>query len=121
MRRQIEEILSRMLLGASIRNLELPDIDGVAEEHAKEICSLLETRPMSDELIKVVLVPVEVFGTDGYGLSDAVSAWSDCNRAIGHIYRRDDAYSIPHRNPEDVIVVYVPPEELSKFDKEFGT
>ena len=76
---------------------------------------------MRDDLVKVTLVPVEVFGTDGYGLSDAVSPWSDCNRAIGHIYRRDDESSVSHRNPEDVITIYVPREELHKFEKEFTT
>lgn len=74
-----------------------------------------------DDLIKVTLVPVEVFGaSDGYGLADAVQAWSDCNRARGQIYRRDDEYSIPFRNPEDVITIYVPRSELHKFDKKYG-
>jgi hypothetical protein len=109
-----------MLLGASIRNFNSGDLDGVVEKHTEEICSLFETQSKTDDLVKVTLVPVEVFGTDGYGLSDAVGAQSDCNRARGHIYRRDDTYSIPHRNPEDVITIYVPREELSKFDKDFS-
>jgi hypothetical protein len=72
-----------------------------------------------EELVKVTLVPVVVFGAEsGYGLSDAVSPWSDCNRAVGHIYRRDDDDSTPWRNSEDVITIYVPRSELSKFDKE---
>lgn len=117
MKKQVREILTRILLGASIRRLSSTDVDGVVEE----ICALFESRPMSDDLIKVTLVPVEVFGTDGYGLSDAVSPWSDCNRAVGHIYRRDNTYAVPHRNPEDVITVYVNRAELPKFDKEFTT
>jgi hypothetical protein len=75
----------------------------------------------TDDLVKVTLVPVEVFGADsGYGLVDAVSAWSDCNRAVGHIYRRDEEANVPHRNPDDVITVYVPRSELPKFDRKFG-
>jgi hypothetical protein len=74
-----------------------------------------------DELVKVTLVPVEVFGADsGYGLSDAVSPWSDCNRAVGRVYRRDEEDTVPHRNPEEVITVYVPRSELPKFDRKFG-
>lgn len=46
---------------------------------------------MADEWVTVRLVPVEVFGADdGYGLCDAVSSWSDCNRAEGFIFRADD-------------------------------
>lgn len=51
---------------------------------------------MADDLVPLTLVPVEVFGgepdddTWGYGLMDAVPAWSDCNRADGRIYRVDD-------------------------------
>lgn len=80
---------------------------------------------MSEDLVKIVLVPVEVFGTVcqtcdedvGYGLSDAVGAQSDCNRAIGRIYRRDD---VEGRDSDEVITVYVPRSELPKFDKRFG-
>jgi hypothetical protein len=74
----------------------------------------------SSDLVKVTLVPVEVFCTrdeEGYGLMDGVSPWSDCNRAIGHIYRRDEEDNVPFRNPSDVITVYVPRSELSKFDR----
>jgi hypothetical protein len=75
----------------------------------------------SEDLVKVTLVPVEVFGADsGYGLMDAVSSWSDCNRAIGHIYRRDEEDNVPFRNPDDVITVYVPRSELTKFDRNVG-
>lgn len=85
-----------------------------------------------DPLVRVKLVPVEVFGTDdacgncgaehewGYGLMDAVQAWSDCNRAIGRIYRRDEDSSEPYRQPGDTITVYVPQSELAKFDKKYG-
>jgi hypothetical protein len=81
----------------------------------------------------VRLVPVEHFGTDeefcpncgtgiecGYGVMDAVEAWSDCNRAIGRIYRVDDDYSEPYRQPGDTITVYVPQSEMAKFQKRFG-
>lgn len=83
-----------------------------------------------EELVKVTLVPVEVFGTDcrkcddgveHYGLCDAVGpGYSDCNRAIGRIYRRDDEESVPYRDPADVITVYVPRSELPKFEQRFG-
>jgi hypothetical protein len=83
---------------------------------------LVVSKPKSEEAaVKVTLVPVEVFGTDpAYGLMDAVSSWSDCNRAIGHIYRRDEEENVPFRNPSDVITVYVPRSELAKFDKKIG-
>jgi hypothetical protein len=85
------------------------------------------------ERIPVRLVPVEIFGEDnccehgenaecksaGYGLSDAVSAWSDCNRAIGHIYRFEDTYPEPdggrYREPGDTLVVWVDPDEFAAF------
>jgi hypothetical protein len=77
-------------------------------------------------LVKVSLVPVEVFGAEcrtcdtevGYGLSDAVSPWSDCNRAVGHIYRRDEGDT--PRDPAEVITVYVPQAEVAKFEQRFG-
>jgi hypothetical protein len=88
-------------------------------------------------LIPVRLVPVEVFGSNcdcheehewfstvgtchgfSYGLSDAVSAWSDCNRAIGRIYRRDEDES--PRDVGDTILVWVAPEQAALFDVVFG-
>ena len=86
-----------------------------------------------EPLIKIRLVPVEVFGADeedcpecpatvrfGYGLMDAVQAWSDCNRAIGHIFRKDDDGAERYRTPGDTITVYVPSSEMAKFEKRFG-
>ncbi len=83
-----------------------------------------------DTLVRIRLVPVEVFGVEdqdcehcgerveaAYGLMDAVSAWSDCNRARGHIFRKDD---MPNREPDDAITVYVPQSEMWKFEKKFG-
>lgn len=81
---------------------------------------------------EIELVPVEVFGTNdccqhgpdtsceskGYGLCDAVEAWSDCNRAIGRIYRREDV-AVP-RAPGDSIRVLVRAEDLPFFDRRFG-
>lgn len=80
-----------------------------------------------EPLVKVHLVPVEVFPGEcqacetelTYGLSDAVSPWSDCNRAYGHIYRRDDI-DPQYRHPAETITVYVPQSELPKFDRRFG-
>jgi hypothetical protein len=86
-----------------------------------------------DPLVRIRLVPVEVFGADeedcegcgetvkcGYGLMDAVQAWSDCNRAIGHIFRKDDDYTEGFRTPGDTITVYVPQSEMAKFEKRYG-
>ncbi len=66
-------------------------------------------------LVKLTLVPVQVFGAeDGYGLMDAVSAWSDCNRAIGQIYRVDD---MKHRNPGEAVEIWVKKKDLPFFEK----
>ena len=98
--------------------------------------------PMTEELIPVLLTPVRVFGATGYcpehpdndpicplcsgtpriescyGLSDATSPWSDCNRADGHIFRVDDE---PSTDPERVqIRVYVPASELAKLREKYA-
>lgn len=87
-----------------------------------------------DELIEVRIVPIEVFGTDdccehspdglaydergckstGYGLMDAVQAWSDCNRAAGHIFRFDDTEP-KYRLPGDTLTVWVKRSEYEAF------
>ena len=68
-----------------------------------------------DALVPLRLVPVEVFGAeDGYGLSDAVSAWSDCNRAIGHIYRVDDR-DPQYRKPGETVEIFVRQADLPFF------
>jgi hypothetical protein len=86
-------------------------------------------------LVPVRLVPVEVFGGDcdchldhdhddnpcsgwGYGLCDAVDACSDCNRAVGRIYRRDEDES--PREVGNAILVWVTPEQAALFDVVFG-
>jgi hypothetical protein len=79
---------------------------------------------MSDEEIEVRIVPVEVFGPGyddrdhedqwGYGLMDAVQAWSDCNRACGHIYRFDDL-DPKYRLPGETLVVRVNKDDYEKF------
>lgn len=87
-------------------------------------------------LVPVRLVPVEVFGGECpcheaaeasgaavdhdfvYGLCDAVEAWSDCNRAYGRIYRRDEDES--RRLDGDTITVWVSATEVEKFNKRFG-
>lgn len=72
----------------------------------------------NEDLVEVVLVPVEVFGAnEGYGLMDSVCPWSDCNRAIGHIYRREERSDVQFPNPDDVIKIYVTHSELAKFDR----
>lgn len=72
-------------------------------------------------LVPKFLVPVQVFtgqcecGRDGgYGISDAISAWSDCNRAVGHIYRFED---IPNRHcaSNDRLTVMVEPQSFHAF------
>jgi len=73
-----------------------------------------------EALVPLTLVAVEVFGADHYGLSDAVSAWSDCNRAAGQIFRVDDV-DPQYRAPEDVIRIFAPPSELPKLiEKRWG-
>lgn len=98
----------------------------------------LAAQPMPDDLVPIALVPVQVFGAGcdchdhlegteagetcrgkSFGLSDAVSAWSDCNRAEGHIYRVDDT-DPDYRQPGDTIVVYVSRAMLPWFEKRFG-
>lgn len=78
-------------------------------------------------LVPVRLCPVQVFGADecdrcmapaGYGLMDAASAWSDCNRAYAHIYRRDEPQM--NRREHETILVWVTPEEAEKFDRVLG-
>lgn len=94
--------------------------------------------PSSSPLVPITLVPVEVFGGDcdchdehnyrgasndcigwAYGLMDAVSAWSDCNRASGRIYRVEDVPG--HREPGDTITVYVPADQVEWFEKRHGS
>lgn len=94
---------------------------------------LVTVPELAEVLVRVRLVPVEVFGADekdcegcgetikfGYGLMDAVQAWSDCNRAIGHIFRKDDDYTEGYRTPGDTITVYVPQSEMAKFERRYG-
>lgn len=86
-------------------------------------------------LVPIRLVPVEVFGGDcdchfahdhddnpcsgwGYGLCDAVDGMSDCNRAVGQIYRRDENES--PREMGNAILVWVAPEQAALFDTVFG-
>jgi len=95
------------------------------------------------DLVSLRLVPVGVFGEDdcclhdppsdapngpvaneecpskGYGLSDAVSSWSDCNRAIGKIYRVDDT-DPKYRESGDTVEIFVKREDLPFFEKTFG-
>ena len=88
-------------------------------------------RKEAEEFVGVELVPVEVFGTNGcgqcqhceensgYGICDAVQAWSDCNRAIGHVYRVEDTPG--HREFGDSITVQVHKSDMPWFKKEFGS
>jgi hypothetical protein len=81
----------------------------------------------------VYLTPVEVFGAEGevcrncgeltpggYGLCDATSPWSDCNRAIGHIFRVEE--SPLGGNPENVSIrVMVDVDDLPKLRAWYGS
>lgn len=72
-------------------------------------------------LIKLVLVPVEVFGAEnGYGLSDAVAPWSDCNRAAGRIYRVDDDFSEHYRGRGETVEVWVKEDDQGFFERRWG-
>lgn len=86
-----------------------------------------------ERLERIRLVPVEVFGAGeedcrscggtvqcGYGLMDAVSGWSDCNRALGRIYRKDDLDGRDAEGRAGCITVYVPESEMAKFDRRYG-
>lgn len=86
--------------------------------------------PVPETLVAIRLVPVEVFTgmcdhdgcmkDHGYGIADAVSAWSDCNRAVGQVYRRDEPNNSEHRDQGDTVTVYVNESDLPWFDRKFG-
>lgn len=73
-----------------------------------------------NDLKRARLVPIEVFGAeDGYGLCDAVSAWSDCNRADGMIFRLDDDFQEGYRNKEDTVEIWATQENITKLKTHF--
>jgi hypothetical protein len=84
-----------------------------------------------EKLVKLRLVPVEVFtglcdhddckNPDhlGYGIADAVEAWSDCNRASGRIYRVDDVDG-RYRHEGDTVTIWVNQSDVAWFDRNFG-
>ena len=87
---------------------------------------ILERLP--DGMCRVRLVPVEIFGAGcdhpahqgepepfGFGLMDAVSAWSDCNRANGRIFRLDEAHNAAYREPGETIEVIVREADVPMF------
>lgn len=76
--------------------------------------------------MKVWLVPIEVFsaGFDpldpddfSYGLCDAVGAGSDCNRAVGHMYRieTDPRWAEEFLKPGECLEIEVDPERFWPF------
>ncbi len=77
----------------------------------------------------LTLVPVEVFGLEcddhdtphpvAWGLCDAVAAWSDCNRADGHIYRVDDLPGVA-RQPGQTVRVWVAEADAEFFRRYWG-
>ena len=89
---------------------------------------------MSEDLTRIWLVPVEVFGGCdhpgceddrcwSFGLADAVSAWSDCNRAEGRIYRVEDlgdGDGAKYREPGEVLALDVTPAQLAWFQRRWG-
>ena len=87
----------------------------------------------AEDLTSLVLVPVEVFGADcqhdgcedphhaAYGISDAVSPWSDCNRAAGRIYRVEDLPDpMAGRLPGDVLTIWARKADVPWFERRFG-
>ena len=101
------------------------------------------TIPEVEKLVTLRLVPVQVFGAgrcpshssdadgnnptlcsechedvEGYGLMDAVSSWSDCNRAVGKIYRIDDVNG-KYRNTGETVEILVKEKDLPFFEKEW--
>lgn len=106
------------------------------------MASMNEPSDRQSGLIPVRLTPVEVFGTDsccehgehtdcpstGYGVCDAVSTWSDCNRAVGHIFRFEDLPNMDarqngtYREPGETLIVWVDPDEFQAFyERKFGS
>ena len=100
-----------------------------------------QKQPEQEEMIRLRLVPVQVFGAgrcsvhssdadgnnptlcsechepvEGYGIMDAVSSWSDCNRAVGKIYRIDDS-NPKYREEDETIEILVPKNKLGWFEK----
>jgi len=65
-------------------------------------------------MIKLVLIPVQVFGAKegeeewGYGLCDAVGGQSDCNRAIGHIFRVATIDETEYLKPGEFLIIDFP-------------
>lgn len=105
---------------------------------------LTDAEMVAAGFIPVELVPVEVFGGNdccthgdhpdpaecpsmGYGLSDAVSAWSDCNRARGRVYRAEDTRDADdgtapsrYREPGETVIVWVREVDMPFFARRFG-
>lgn len=81
---------------------------------------LLKAEVKSSDFVTLSLVPVEVFGADdGYGLMDAASAWSDCNRAEGRIYRVDDL-NPSYRLPGETVQICIKADDRAFFEKRWG-
>jgi len=85
---------------------------------------------LPDGYVRARLVPIEIFGEECdhpdhkgkpqpfvYGLCDAVSPWSDCNRADGRMFRLDEPDG--RRDPDQVIEVIVKREDMWKFDHDY--
>lgn len=115
-----------------------PDFPAWQQRQADARQAKLAAASMPDDLVPVALVPVEVFGATcachdhlegtadgvkcsgwGFGLSDAVSSYSDCNRAEGRIYRVDDT-DPDYREPGDTIRIFVSKADLPWFERRFG-
>ena len=79
---------------------------------------------------RLKLVPVEIFGLMcddhpedrpvSWGMMDAVSSWSDCNRADGKIYRVDESDSELHREPGETVEIWVRDDQVAFFSKTWG-
>ncbi len=102
------------------------------ERHEALVAELREKFGDSDELVPLRLVPIEIFGeddccehdiepckSDGYGLCDAVSSWSDCNRADGKFYRVDDI-DPECRKPGETVEILVKRSDLPFFERRWG-
>lgn len=96
-------------------------------------------KDLGDGWIEATLVPVQVFGENmccehnphgalvipenvgvvdceaqGNGLMDAVSSWSDCNRAWGRIYRFEDLAGA-NREAGETLTIRVKRDEFEAF------
>lgn len=100
---------------------ELTPLNAIISKLASKSEELINTTPKQEltpkrqeEWEKIRLVRVEIYapGSD-YGLSDAISPWNDCNRAVNHLFRVDD---INRANKNETIEIMVRKVDINKLN-----